>query len=98
MKISRHTRRILQGSLFSLLFVLMQTATLLHAEVHEFHTPTDLCKIFQSNQNHTGGVIQVDTKVQTLFLAVSASNEALDLHHPASYTHFSWSRAPPFLG
>jgi|GEM_PF-3257885 len=95
MKITRQSRRILQGAIFSLLFVFMQTATLLHAEVHEFHTPTDLCKIFQSNQNHTGGVIQVNTLVQAIFLPVATTVTRLELHTPYSYTHFAWSRAPP---
>jgi len=95
MRITRPSRRIIQGAIFSLLFVFMQTATLLHAETHHFHNPTDLCKIFQSSQNHSGGVSHVDTLLQALFLQItSVSSQPASQAHVA-YTPSCWSRAPP---
>ena len=95
MKISRQSRRIIQGLIFSLLFIFMQTATLLHAETHHFHSPTDLCKIFQSSQNHSGGVSHVDTLLQTLFLQIASVSSQPESQAPDAFTPSCWSRAPP---
>jgi hypothetical protein len=77
-----------------LLFLLAQTVTLLHAEVHEFHEHEEYCDTFKSLEKHHYFI-----GVATIHICPTPPNSAQTGFHLAEITFsrpaFYEARAPP---
>jgi hypothetical protein len=89
-----HLRRI---SLFSLLlFAFMQYSAVVHATAHYFHTPDQLCAVYNAIEHSKSGLITAPFNVP-LISDHSEATLAVIPNVISCYTIFLPSRAPPQL-
>ncbi len=79
---------------FVLLFVLVQTVGLLHAEIHPFHEHTESCDLFEHLAQPVDDVENFTANVSKPNHLIS-SNRPLVSVYSALYQPFYHSRAPP---